>query len=74
MKYVVLRVPTNAQGTTVPDIIGNYSELLVAQSHFHEEVADAASKVNADGRLADGAFLITSEGEYLDSKFFKAET
>jgi transcriptional regulator GlxA family with amidase domain len=74
MKYVVLRVPTNSQGDVVPSVIGTYSDKLAAESHFHEEVAEAATKVNSAGRLCDGAYLLTDDGVFIDSKFYKAET
>lgn len=73
MKYVVLRVPTNGQGETVPAVIGTYTSRLAAESHFHDEVADAATKVNGSGRLLDGAYLLTDDGEFLDSKFYTPE-
>lgn len=73
MKYVVLRVPTNGQGETVPAVIGTYTSRLAAESHFYDEVADAASKVNGSGRLLDGAYLLTDGGEFLDSKFYTPE-
>lgn len=74
MKYVVLRVPTNAQGEAVPSIVGTYTSELAAQSHYHEELSEAATKVNSAGRLCDGAYLLTDDGVFLDSKFFKAAT
>lgn len=70
MKYIVLRVPTNAQGETVPEIIGSYENRLAAESHFHDEISDAATKVNSSGRLCDGAYLLTDNGVFLDSKFY----
>lgn len=73
MKYVVLRVPTNSEGQTVPAVIGTYTSRLAAESHFYDEVADAASKVNGSGRLLDGAYLLTDGGEFLDSKFYTPE-
>lgn len=73
MKYVVLRVPTNSEGQAVPAVIGTYSSRLAAESHFHDEVADAATKVNSAGRLCDGAYLLTDDGVFLDSKFYTPE-
>ena len=74
MKYVVLRVPTNSQGEAVPSVIGTYENRLAAESHFHDEIAEAATKVNSAGRLCDGAYLLTDDGVFIDSKFYKAET
>ena len=70
MKYVVFRVSTNAQGNVVTNTVGSYDDRLAAESHFHEEAADAASKVLGSGRLCDGAYLLTSDGKFLDSKFY----
>lgn len=71
MKYVVFRVATNAEGGVAPSAVGTYDDRLVAESNYHDQVADAATKVSS-GRMCDGAFLVTSEGEYLESKFYSA--
>lgn len=72
MKYVVYRVSTNSEGEVVANTVGSYADRLAAESHFHDEVADAASKVLGSGRLCDGAYLLTSDGKFLDNKFYTA--
>lgn len=72
MKYVVYRVSTNSEGDVVANTVGSYEDRLAAESHFHEQAADAASKVLGSGRLCDGAYLLTSDGQFLDNKFYTA--
>lgn len=74
MKYVVSRMTTDANNVVTQTLVSNYDGTLEgrqrAEADFHTQLADAATKVRTSGRLADGAFLLTNEGQILKQEFF----
>ena len=53
-----------------PDYDGTPEGRQRAEADFHTQLADAATKVRTSGRLADGAILLTNEGQILEQKFY----
>ena len=74
MKYVVSRMTTDANNVVSQTLVSNYDGTLEgrqrAEADFHTQLADAATKVRTAGRLADGAFLLTNEGQVLKQEFY----
>lgn len=74
MKYAVIRLTTDANGGVSQTLVSNYDGTLEgrqrAEADFHTQLADAATKVRTSGRLADGAFLLTNEGQILKQEFY----
>ena len=74
MKYAVLRLTTDANGGVSQTLVSNYDGTPEgrqrAEADFHTQLADCATKVRTAGRLADGAFLLTNEGQILKQEFY----
>lgn len=74
MKYAVIRLTTDANGGVSQTLVSNYDGTpdgkQRAEADFHTQLADAATKVRTAGRLADGAILLTNEGQILKREFF----
>lgn len=74
MKYVVSRMTTDANNVVTQTLVSNYDGTPEgrqrAEADFHTQLADAATKVRTSGRLADGAILLTNEGQILEQKFY----
>ena len=74
MKYAVIRLTTDANNVVTQTLVSNYDGTLVgrqrAEEDFHTQLADAATKVRTSGRLADGAILLTNEGQILKQEFY----
>lgn len=74
MKYAVIRLTTDANGGVSQTLVSNYDGTPEgrqrAEADFHTQLADAATKVRTAGRLADGAFLLTNEGQILKQEFY----
>lgn len=74
MKYAVIRLTTDANGGVSQTLVSNYDGTPEgrqrAEADFHTQLADAATKVRTSGRLADGAFLLTNEGQILKEEFY----
>ena len=74
MKYAVIRLTTDANGGVSQTLVSNYDGTPEgrqrAEADFHTQLADAATKVRTAGRLADGAILLTNEGQILEQKFY----
>lgn len=74
MKYVVTRLTTDANNVVSQTLVSNYDGTLEgrqrAEADFHTQLADAATKVRTSGRLADGAILLTNEGQILKQEFY----
>ena len=74
MKYAVIRLTTDANGGVSQTLVSNYDGTPEgrqrAEADFHTQLADAATKVRTSGRLADGAILLTNEGQILEQKFY----
>lgn len=74
MKYAVIRLTTDANGGVSQTLVSNYDGTPEgrqrAEADFHTQLADAATKVRTSGRLADGAFLLTNEGQILKQEFY----
>lgn len=74
MKYVVSRMTTDANNVVSQTLVSNYDGTPEgrqrAEADFHTQLADAATKVRTSGRLADGAFLLTNEGQILKQEFY----
>ena len=74
MKYAVVRMTTDANNVVSQTLVSNYEGTLEgrqrAEADFHTQLADAATKVRTSGRLADGVFLLTNEGQILKQEFY----
>ena len=74
MKYAVIRLTTDANGGVSQTLVSNYDGTPEgrqrAEADFHTQLADAATKVRTSGRLADGAILLTNEGQILKQEFY----
>lgn len=74
MKYAVIRLTTDANGGVSQTLVSNYDGTPEgrqrAEADFHTQLADCATKVRTAGRLADGAFLLTNEGQILKEEFY----
>lgn len=74
MKYAVIRLTTDANGGVSQTLVSNYDGTPEgrqrAEADFHTQLADCATKVRTAGRLADGAFLLTNEGQILKQEFY----
>ena len=74
MKYAVIRLTTDANGGVSQTLVSNYDGTPEgrqrAEADFHTQLADAATKVRTAGRLADGAILLTNEGQILKQEFY----
>lgn len=74
MKYAVIRLTTDANGGVSQTLVSNYDGTPEgrqrAEADFHTQLADCATKVRTAGRLADGAFLMTNEGQILKQEFY----
>lgn len=74
MKYLVSRMTTDANNVVTQTLVSSYDGTLEgrqrAEADFHTQLADAATKVRTSGRLADGAFLLTNEGQILKQEFY----
>lgn len=78
MKYVVSRLIADANETVSQTLVSNYAGTTEgrqrAEADYHTQLADAATKVRTSGRLADGAFLMTTEGQILKQEFYAPAT
>lgn len=78
MRYVVSRLITDANETVTQTLVANYDGTTEgrqrAEADYHEQLADAVTKVRTAGRLADGAFLMTTEGQILKQEFYVPPT
>lgn len=74
MKYAVIRLTTDANGGVSQTLVSNYDGTPEgrqrAEADFHTQLADCATKVRTAGRLADGAYLLTNEGQILKQEFY----
>lgn len=74
MKYLVSRLTTDANNVVSQALVSNYDGTAEgrqrAEADYHEQLADAATKVRTSGRLADGAILLTNEGQILKQEFY----
>lgn len=74
MKYAVIRLTTDANNVVSQTLVSNYDGTPEgrqrAEADFHTQLADAATKVRTSGRLADGAILLTNEGQILKQEFY----
>lgn len=74
MKYAVIRLTTDANNVVSQTLVSNYDGTPEgrqrAEADFHTQLADAATKVRTSGRLADGAFLLTNDGQILKQEFY----
>lgn len=74
MKYAVIRLTTDANGGVSQTLVSTYDGTPEgrqrAEADFHAQLADCATKVRTAGRLADGAFLLTNEGQILKQEFY----
>lgn len=74
MKYAVVRLTTDANNVVSQTLVSNYDGTPEgrqrAEADFHTQLADAATKVRTSGRLADGAYLLTNEGQILKQEFY----
>ena len=74
MKYAVVRLTTDANNVVSQTLVSNYDGTPEgrqrAEADFHTQLADCATKVRTAGRLADGAFLLTNEGQILKEEFY----
>lgn len=74
MKYAVIRLTTDANNVISQALVSSYDGTPEgrqrAEADFHTQLADAVTKVRTSGRLADGAYLLTNEGQILEQKFY----
>lgn len=74
MKYAVVRLTTDANNVVSQTLVSNYDGTPEgrqrAEADFHTQLADCATKVRTASRLADGAFLLTNEGQILKQEFY----
>lgn len=74
MKYAVVRLTTDANNVVSQTLVSNYEGnpegRQRAEADFHTQLADAVTKVRTSGRLADGAILLTNEGQILKQEFY----
>lgn len=78
MKYLVSRLTTDANESVTQTLVSNYDGTTEgrqrAEADYHAQLADAVAKVRTAGRLADGAFLMTTEGQILKQEFYVPTT
>lgn len=69
--YAVIRVLTNNADQSVASVELTTTNRTAALAKYHEILADAVVKASG-GRLADGAFIVSNTGAFMENQMFRA--
>lgn len=69
--YAVIRVLTNNSDQTVSSVELTTVSRTAALAKYHEILADAVVKASS-GRLADGAYIVSNTGAFMENQMFRA--
>lgn len=69
MKYIILEIQTNFEGTVGIPPVASYSDRQDAEAKYHTVLAAAAKS----GLMAHGAVMLDNTGRVIDSKCYHKE-
>ena len=69
--YAVIRVLTNNSDQAVATVELTTANRTAALAKYHEILADAVVKASS-GRLADGAYIVSNTGAFMENQMFRA--